>query len=107
MVGVGPMQKGETVLTVCAGSGMDAEFLARSGYRVIAADLSLGAALRCLDRARRYNLDIAPIVADAEHLPFPDQSIGLVYVHDGLHHLQDPMAGLIEMARVASRATLR
>lgn len=90
-----------TVLTVCAGSGMDAEFLARAGARVIASDLSLGAALRARERARRYGLDITPVVAEVEALPFRTASVDIVYVHDGLHHLNDPEAGLLEMARVA------
>jgi SAM-dependent methyltransferase len=82
---------------------MDAEFLARAGACVIATDISLGAAQRTRERARRYGLDIQAIVADVEHLPFSDQSMNLVAVHDGLHHLDDPFAGLSEMARVARR----
>jgi SAM-dependent methyltransferase len=93
-----------TVLTVCGGSGMDAEFLARAGARVIASDISFGAAARAAERARRLGLPITPVVADVERLPFPDRSIDVVYVHDGLHHLADPAAGLAEMARVARRA---
>jgi SAM-dependent methyltransferase len=93
-----------SALCVCAGSGMDAEFLAHAGARVISADISLGAALRAKERARRHGLELMPIVADAERLPFADRSIDLVYVHDGLHHLERPVAGLGEMARVARRA---
>lgn len=93
--------RGRTVLTVCGGSGMDAEFLARSGARVIASDISLGAAMRTRERAQRFNIDLLPIVADVEHLPFADQSVDFVYVHDGLHHLENPTIGLREMARVA------
>ncbi len=93
-----------TALTVCGGSGMDAEFLARAGARVITSDISFGAALRARERARRYGLSITPIVADAEHLPFADRQIDLVYVHDGLHHLEVPAVGLQEMARVARRS---
>ena len=88
-------------LTVCGGSGMDAEFLAREGARVVASDLSLGAARRTRERARRYGLDITPIVADVERLPFADGTFDLVLVHDGLHHLERPELGLAEMARVA------
>ena len=40
-------------------------------------------------------------MADAEHLPFADRSVDIVYVHDGLHHLSDPLVGLAEMCRVA------
>jgi SAM-dependent methyltransferase len=92
---------GSVALTVCGGSGMDAEFLARAGARVISSDLSLGAAKRAAERARRYGLAVEPVVADVERLPFPDCAFDLVYVHDGLHHLERPAAGISEMARVA------
>lgn len=98
--------KGQLVLSVCAGSGMDAEFLARSGAAVIAADISVGAAKRALKRAERYTLDVVSIVADVERLPFRDRSIPVVFVHDGLHHLADPFAGLAEMTRVAAQAVV-
>lgn len=94
---------GWTALAVCGGSGMDAEFLARAGASVISSDISLGAAKRTRERARRHGIPIVSIVADVEHLPFRDRSIDLVYVHDGLHHLADPEVGLAEMARVADR----
>ncbi len=92
---------GATVLTVCGGSGMDAEFLARAGAQVIASDISVGAAKRVRERARRHGVAIVPIVADVERLPFSDKSVDVVYVHDGLHHLDDPARGLSEMLRVA------
>lgn len=98
-----PHLVGASALTVCGGSGMDAEFLARAGATVISSDLSLGAATRAKARSERYVLGIQSIVADVEHLPFADESVELVLVHDGLHHLDDPYAGLSEMARVARR----
>ena len=94
---------GCTALTVCGGSGLDAEYLARAGADVITSDLSLGAATRAITRSDRYGLGIRSIVADVERLPFADRSVDLVAVHDGLHHLDDPFAGLDEMARVARR----
>jgi ubiquinone/menaquinone biosynthesis C-methylase UbiE len=93
-----------TALTVCGGSGVDAEFLLESGARVILSDISLGVVLQARERARRFGLDLALVVADAEALPFRDASVDLVYVHDGLHHLEQPARGLAEMARVARRA---
>jgi glycosyltransferase involved in cell wall biosynthesis/SAM-dependent methyltransferase len=104
--GVGPIRPhlvGASALTVCGGSGMDAEFLAGAGATVTSSDLSLGAATRAKARSDRYGLGIQSIVADVEHLPFADRSIDLVAVHDGLHHLDDPYGGLSEMARVARR----
>jgi SAM-dependent methyltransferase len=64
----------------------------------------LGAARRVLARSRRFGAEITPIVADAEALPFRSRGIDVAYVHDGLHHLKDPLRGLQEMARVAGRA---
>jgi ubiquinone/menaquinone biosynthesis C-methylase UbiE/uncharacterized protein YbaR (Trm112 family) len=100
---LGPDIHGSTALTVCGGSGMDAEFLARAGWAVVSSDISLEAARRTRARAQRYGVRITPIVADIEHLPFADASMDLVLVHDGLHHLDRPEAGLAEMARVAKR----
>jgi ubiquinone/menaquinone biosynthesis C-methylase UbiE/uncharacterized protein YbaR (Trm112 family) len=100
-----PIVDGALVLSVCGGSGMDAEFLARAGARVVVvADISLGAAKRASERARRSGLPIVPIVADAIRLPLADRSVDIAYVHDGLHHLEKPFVGLGEMARVARRA---
>lgn len=95
---------GATVLTVCGGPGMDAEFLARAGARVITADISLNAAYRARERARRYHVPFTSIVADARRLPFRDRTVDLVYVLDGLHHLDRPLTGLAEMARGAAHA---
>ncbi len=96
---------GRSALIVCGGSGMDAEFLARAGARpVVSSDLSLGAAARAAVRARRFGVELLPVIADVEHLPFADRSFDLVFVHDGLHHLEDPATGIREMSRVARRA---
>ena len=98
---IGPHLVGATALTVCGGSGMDAEFLAEAGAHVMSSDISLGAARRARERARRYGLDITSIVADIERLPFADGAVDVVLVHDGLHHLERPRVGLAEMGRVA------
>lgn len=95
---------GSTALTVCGGSGMDAEFLARAGASVVSSDISLGAARRARERSKRHQVPFDVIVADVERLPFPDRSVDIVYVHDGLHHLERPLDGLREMARVARYA---
>jgi SAM-dependent methyltransferase len=101
VIGLEHLLPGASVLTICGGSGVDAEFLAQAGARVILSDISLGVVLQARERARRYGLDITLVVADAEALPFRDASVDVVYVHDGLHHLERPALGLAEMARVA------
>jgi glycosyltransferase involved in cell wall biosynthesis/ubiquinone/menaquinone biosynthesis C-methylase UbiE len=98
------LPRGATAVTVCGGSGMDAEFLARAGFDVIASDVSIGAARRARERSQRAGVPFLSVVADVERLPFATASVDLVYVHDGLHHLIDPSAGIREMARVARSA---
>ena len=99
-----PDLRGATVLDACCGSGMDAEMLAAAGARVIALDISEGCAQRAVARARRFGLDYLVVVGDVERLPLRDLSVEIAFVHDGLHHLADPMRGVRELARVASRA---
>jgi ubiquinone/menaquinone biosynthesis C-methylase UbiE len=95
--------EGASVLTICGGSGLDAEFMASAGADVLCTDISLGAARRAAMRAARFGIRYEVAVADAEALPFPDRSFDFVYVHDGLHHLERPLHGVAEMARVAQR----
>ncbi len=99
-----PPLRGATVIDACCGSGMDAEMLARSGASVIAIDISEGCAQRAKARAERFGLDYLVVVGDVEHLPVRDGAAEIAYVHDGLHHLQDPAVGLRELARVARHA---
>lgn len=101
----GPLE-GRTALVVCCGSGMETEFLARRGLRLVALDISLDAVRRARERAERYGLDYQLVVGDAEHLPFRDESFSLAFVHDGLHHLPDAYQGLREMMRVAREAAV-
>ena len=103
---VGPIRPhlvGASALAVCGGSGMDAEFLARAGAAVISSDRRWAQPPGRRPGRNATDLDVRSIVADVEHLPYADQSVDLVAVHDGLHHLDDPYAGLSEMARVARR----
>ena len=100
-----PLQ-GQSVLDICCGSGMDAEYLAREGANVVGVDISFGALLGAQERATRYGLEYDLVVGDAEDLPFQDQAFELSFVHDGLHHLHSPSRGFLEMARVSSSAVL-
>jgi ubiquinone/menaquinone biosynthesis C-methylase UbiE len=81
---------------VCGGSGMDAEYLARCGARVVSADISPGAARRAAERACRYDLDLVSLVADAERLPFQDQcTMGSII-------FENPLEAISEMVQVAA-----
>jgi ubiquinone/menaquinone biosynthesis C-methylase UbiE len=104
VLGLEDLLPGGTALTLCGGSGLDAEFLARAGARVVLTDISLGVVRQAAERVRRFGLDVELVVADAENLPFRNGAFDLAYVHDGLHHLEHPELALAEMARVARRA---
>lgn len=45
-------------------------------------------------------------LADALHLPFPDNTFDLVYGWEVLHHIYDPGQVVVEMARVSQRYVL-
>jgi len=60
--------------------------------------------LPCAQTAHRHGFALLSIVADVERLPLRDRSVELAYVHDGLHHIERPYAGLAEMMRVAAAA---
>lgn len=97
MAGVGA---GERALDVCAGTGDLALALEQAGAEVVGADFCAPmlrhAAQKGLARAR------APqwVAADTLALPFPDASFDLATVAFGIRNVADPVAGLVEMARV-------
>ena len=103
---LGKPVSGKKVLVVCCGSGMDAEYLVRSGASVVAVDISHGCLERARLRASRYHLQYELVRADAETLPFCDGAFEYGFVHDGLHHLSSPDRALAELARVATRGLL-
>jgi SAM-dependent methyltransferase len=106
VAGIEGLLGGARAAVVCSGPGADAELLARAGARPLAFDVSPGAARRARERFRRRGIEAGAAVALAERLPLADRAVEIAYVHDGLHHLEDPLAGLREMARVAGRAVI-
>jgi SAM-dependent methyltransferase len=98
--------RGSSVLVICCGSGMDAEYVVRAGASVVAMDISSG----CLDRARiradRYGVEYGLVKGDAENLPFENDAFDYGFVHDGLHHLTEPDRAIAELARVSRRGIM-
>ena len=85
-----------TVLNVGAGTGSyeppDRAVTAVEPSAVMRAQRPAGAA-RC-------------VVATAERLPFKDQSFDAAMAFGTVHHWQDPIAGVLEMRRVARRVVV-
>ncbi len=88
-------------LDVSTGGGHTALALARSAGHVVASDLTprmLAAAQRFIREQGVGHVEF--VVADAEHLPFLDETFSLVTVRIAPHHYTDVPRAVREMARV-------
>ena len=86
------------ILDVGCGAGFLANPLSASGFNVTGVDLSEESLLV----ARRFDSTkkVEYMVADAYHLPFPDQSFNVVTAMDFLEHVDDPAKVVKEFSRV-------
>lgn len=71
--------------------------VARSG---VVTDISSGMVEQAVRNAAHLGLDVTGEVADAESLPFADETFDLVVGHAFLHHIPDVEAALREIIRV-------
>ncbi|WP_193106160.1 demethylmenaquinone methyltransferase [Brachybacterium sp. FME24] len=90
------VRDGGTVLDLAAGTGTSSAAIARTGARVVAADFSLG----MMTEGRRRGAPVPFVGADAQHLPFADDSFDAAVISFGLRNVQHPRQALDEMARV-------
>lgn len=91
----------KSVLTLCCGRGMDAEFFWRAGATVAGTDIVPSCLEIAQERLTRAGGSIDTFCCDAEDVPLRDDSFDICEVHDGLHHLPRPFAAIEEMARIA------
>jgi SAM-dependent methyltransferase len=88
---------GAAVLDLGAGTGVAGRAaIAAGARRVVAVDVA-ECMLRAVDESGGR---VLPVVADATHLPFADQSFEIVCAAFCLGHLPDPVAALREARRV-------
>jgi ubiquinone/menaquinone biosynthesis C-methylase UbiE/uncharacterized protein YbaR (Trm112 family) len=90
------------ILEVGCGLGTDGLELLRSGYRVVETDIAPGQLreARRLHRHSGYGESCDHLLADAERLPFADDSFDGAFMVACLHHLPDPLRSLREIVRV-------
>lgn len=86
----------EKIIDVGAGNGLLSQRLQQQGYEVNPVDV---ANLAIPD-------DLKVIVYDGKQLPFTDQSQGVALLLTVLHHTDDPVAVLREVARVAHKIVI-
>jgi len=89
-------------LEIGAGTGYFGLNLLRAGLidKLTCADISPGMLDALADNATRLGVDVGAVVADAESLPFADQSFDLVLGHAVLHHLPHLDRAFAEIHRV-------
>ena len=89
-------------LEIGAGTGYFSLNLMQLGLieRVTATDISPGMLSALASTADRLDLEIETVKAEAEQLPFEDQSFDLVFGHAVLHHVPDPGRAFAEFHRV-------
>ncbi len=96
------------VLDVCTGTGdLALAYDRAAGHRVpvVGADFCLPMLLPARDKTRRRGAAgrVRYVEADAQRLPFPDDTFGLTTVAFGLRNVTDTDRGLAEMVRVTRR----
>jgi ubiquinone/menaquinone biosynthesis C-methylase UbiE len=89
-------------LEIGAGTGYFTLNLLRAGLieDAVATDISQGMLDSLSANADRLGLEVETVRAEAERLPFPDDSFDLVFGHAVLHHLPDLDAAFAELYRV-------
>lgn len=87
---------GDTVLDLAAGTGTSTAAIVEAGALALAADFSLG----MMTEGRKRQPHIPFVGADAQALPFADDSFDAAVISFGLRNVHRPKDALREMARV-------
>lgn len=97
-----PADPFESALEIGAGTGYFSLNLLQSGLigSATATDISPGMLATLGENADRLGLTVETKIAEAERLPFDDESFDLVFGHAVLHHIPDLARGFAEFHRV-------
>jgi ubiquinone/menaquinone biosynthesis C-methylase UbiE len=99
---IGEPVRARCALDLACGTGYAAIGLAAAGLadEIHASDLSAGMLQRCKDNALMAGAEVRLSLADAERLPYADDSFDLVVARGALHHVPSPLEALREVRRV-------
>jgi ubiquinone/menaquinone biosynthesis C-methylase UbiE len=89
------------VLEVGCGTGTDLLQFAKAGAEAYAIDLSTHSVSLAQTRLKLYGVNARIQEADAEHLPFADDTFDLVYSWGVIHHTPDTETAVKEIYRVS------
>ena len=89
------------VLELGCGTGYDAGFLFQKGLIVVETDISVGQVLEAKKQLAKRGFMNSNFfyVADAENIPFANESFDATFITAALHHLKNPAKSLSEMKR--------
>ena len=101
-LGDAPLEPFGDALEIGAGTGYFSLNLAQLGVieRTTATDISEGMLARLAATARDLGVSVETVRAEAERLPFTDESFDLVFGHAVLHHIPDLEPAFVEFHRV-------
>jgi len=91
---------GKRVLEIGVGMGADYLEWLKAGAVATGVDLSSASLERAQQRCKMAGYVSDQVVADAERLPFPDDSFDIVYSYGVMHHSPDPAQCVREARRV-------
>jgi len=90
------VKPGNVAADIGAGTGFITEALLERGLSVIAVDRSQA----MLNEVRKKFKTLDGRIGDAEKLPVENGSVDYVFANMCLHHVENPAAAIIEMARI-------
>ncbi|MFA5455756.1 MAG: methyltransferase domain-containing protein [Sulfurimonas sp.] len=96
------LESNHTVLDLSCGTGKDSVGIAQKlkNGSLYCADISKEMLKKCKEKVDRYDIDVTYCLANAEHLPFKDNSFDRLISFGGLNVFGDIEQALQEMARV-------
>lgn len=101
LVAAARLTRNERVLDIATGPGYIAEGFARAAREVVGVDLTEAMLAIAKERTKERGVtNVSFRAADAQKLPFEDGEFNVVVCRLALHHLQEPLCVLREMARV-------
>ena len=94
--------KGQSIVTICDGRGIEALYLKEHGLKCTATDLEPVHLIKLRDNGFLDDID----AQNAEKMSLKDNTFDWSLVKAGLHHLQKPVIGIYEMLRVSRKGVI-